>query len=61
MPPLVQLLIGAMPDIIEEIRRRHAAANPAAPQPTAEEIIAAFEEAFTSSIAKDRIIRAALG
>lgn len=60
MGPLARVLLQLVPDIIDELQKRHAANNPDAPPPTAEEINAAFEEVFTSTIAKDEAIRAAL-
>jgi hypothetical protein len=59
MNPLLQLILQTAPDIIAEIQRRHAAANPGVPVPTADEIVAAFEEAFNSTVLKDELIKAA--
>lgn len=60
MVPIVQLIIQTMPGIISIIQAHYAAANPDAPQPTAEQIVAAFEEAFTSTVLKDQMIKARL-
>lgn len=60
MSPIVQLILTEAPGIISLIQQRHAAANPDAPPLTAEQVIAGFEEAFTSTIAKDEMIKASL-
>lgn len=60
MNPIVQLIIGEVPSIIALIQQRHADANPSAPPLTPQQIADAFEEAFTSTIAKDEMIKAIL-
>lgn len=60
MNPIVQLIIQEAPGIIALIRAKHAAANPDAPIPTSEEVIAAMEATFASSLAKDQLLKAVL-
>ena len=48
---LVNTITGALPGIIALIRANHAATG--APEPTNEEVIAAFETAVAQSLAKD--------
>lgn len=52
-PALVALAIQETPAIVEMLRGLFAAKNPGAPVPTSEEVIAAYESAFASSVAKD--------
>ncbi len=52
MNPLVNTITAVLPGIIALIRANHAAANPDAPVPTSEEVIAAFENAITASLAR---------
>lgn len=59
MNPILQLILQAAPSIIGLIQQQHAAANPREPALTPEEISAAFEEAFSSTILKDELIKAA--
>lgn len=58
MGNIAQLIIQELPNIIGLIQERHAANNPTSPPLTAEQIHAGFEEAFSSTIAKDEIIKA---
>lgn len=60
MNPLVQLIISQIPTIAALIREAHAKQDPNAPPITSEQVIAAFEELFTSSFAKDEALKAAL-
>ncbi len=60
MEGLIALLIQQAPSIIQDLKDRHAAANPDAPVLTSEQVLAAFEQVFTSSELKDEILKAAL-
>lgn len=60
MNPIVTLILQSIPGIIGIIQARHQAANPEAPPITAEQVVAAFEEAFTSTTLKDQMIKARL-
>lgn len=60
MNPIVTLILQSIPGIIGIIQARHAAVNPDAPPISAEQVVAAFEEAFTSTVLKDQMIRARL-
>ena len=60
MESLIALLIQQTPHFIADLKARHAASNPDAPVLTNEEVLAAFEQVFTSSEAKDEILKAAL-
>ena len=53
MIPLVTLAIQELPTILDFLRGLHAQANPGAPDPTDEEMIAALHAAVQSSLAKD--------
>ena len=53
MPPLVAVLIQQMPSIVAFAKALFAHANPSAPLPTDEEVIAAYLAALASSLAKD--------
>lgn len=53
MNPLFQLAIQETPAIIALLKEAFAKSNPDAPTPTDEEVIAAYESAFRSSLAKD--------
>lgn len=59
MTPLEQILIEATPGIVDLVKSMFASKNPDAPQPTSEEVIAAYESLFASSVAKDEMIKAA--
>jgi hypothetical protein len=52
MIPLIATITEALPGIVALIRANHAKANPDAPIPTSEEIIAAFESAVAQSLAR---------
>lgn len=53
LAPLVALAIKELPGLIRTIRELRAKQDPSAPPPTDEEVIAAFNEAYASSKAKD--------
>ena len=53
MPPLVLLAIKEAPAIIGALRVLFQRHHPDAPPPSDAEVIAAFHEAFASSLAKD--------
>lgn len=53
MNPLVTIAIQEAPAVIALLRDAFATANPDAQVPTDEEVIAAYQQAFASSIAKD--------
>lgn len=52
-PALIALAIQEVPTLIDLIRARFAHANPDAVPPTDEEVIAAYQSALASSLAKD--------
>lgn len=57
MTPLEQIIIQELPTGIALIKEAFVKKNPDAPVPTSEEVIAAYESGFISSVAKDdRII-----
>ncbi len=60
MNPILQLLIAEGPSLVAFIKDRFRTANPEAPEPTSEEVVAAFEALFTSSLARDEFLIAAL-
>jgi len=51
--PLVLLAIKEAPAVFDLLRTRFQAANPGQPTPTDAEIIAAYQNAFVSSLAQD--------
>jgi len=53
MTPLEQLAIQELPNAISLLQQAFAKANPAAPVPTSDEVLAAYETSFASSRAKD--------
>lgn len=53
MSPLLALIIQEVPGIIEFIKQQFAKAHPGDPEPTEEQIVAAWIQAAASSIAKD--------
>jgi len=53
MNPLIQIAISEAPAVIALLRGLFQQKNPSAPVPTDAEVIAAFEKAFKSSLAKD--------
>ncbi len=59
MNPLVQLAIEETPALIQSIKDLFVVKNPTLPPPTSEEVIAAFNAAFASSLAKDEAWQAA--
>ena len=50
---LVAIALQNLPAIIDSLRGLFAHANPGAPLPTDEEVIAAYQQALASSLAKD--------
>ncbi len=50
---LIALAIAETPDIIKALKALFAKQNPSLPEPTSEQVIAAYESAFQSSLAKD--------
>jgi hypothetical protein len=55
MGALVTVLIQNMPGIIDLARQLFAQNHPTEPVPTDEEVIAAYQQALASSLAKDQI------
>jgi hypothetical protein len=53
--PLVMLAIKEAPGVIRLLREAFAKHHPDEPQPTDEEVIAAFDAAFKSSLAMDEM------
>ena len=53
MNPLIQIAISEAPAVIALLRGLFQQKNPNAPAPTDAQVIAAFEAAFKSSLAKD--------
>lgn len=60
MEMIIGLLLQQLPGFIADMKERHALANPDAPVPTSEQIIAACEQIFLVSKLKDQLLRAAL-
>jgi hypothetical protein len=52
-PRIVQVAIAELPGIVAMVRSAFAKQNPDAPVPTGAEVMAAFDAAYTSSIAVD--------
>lgn len=52
-PRLVTVAIAELPALFDWVRNTFGHANPDAPPPSDEEVIAAFAEAIKSSVAKD--------
>jgi hypothetical protein len=50
---LIQVAVTMVPSIIDWLREAFRKENPTLPQPTDAEIIAAYNVAFVSSLAKD--------
>lgn len=59
MTPIEQLVISEAPAIIAFAQGLFKARNPTLPLPTSDEVIAAYESGFLSSVAKDEAIKAA--
>lgn len=53
MNPLVQLAIAEVPEVIAYLRALFHKRHPGQPDPTDAEVIAAFNAAFASSLARD--------
>ena len=53
MGALAALALQMAPDVIKMLQDRFAAENPGVDVPTSEEVIAAWQQAFESSLAKD--------
>jgi len=60
MNPLTQLLISQGPALIQFASELFRKQNPNAPQPSSVEVIAAFDQLFASSLARDQFLIAAL-
>jgi hypothetical protein len=60
MNPLAQLLIQDAPLIVGIVGQILHRQNPTDPAPTSEAVIAALESLFTSSLARDEFLLAAL-
>lgn len=56
---LVKGLIESLPEIIKGVKELFSRKNPGAPEPTDAEVMAAFSQAFISSLAKDEAYLAA--
>ncbi len=52
---LINLAIQETPALIEAFKAAFIKANPGAPVPTSEEVIASYQAAFESSLAKDEL------
>lgn len=50
---LIDLAIGEAPELIARLKDLFVKANPGVPPPSNEEIVAAYNSAFASSLAKD--------
>lgn len=50
---LVNLAIAQLPGVVSALKTAFGKRNEGAPEPTSEEVIAAFQDACTSSLAKD--------
>lgn len=57
-PALVALAIQEAPAVIARLKELFTKHNPTEPEPTSEEVIAAWNDAFTKSLAKDDSILA---
>lgn len=54
-PALTSVILQNLPGIIGFIKAQFAATHPDEPEPTSEAVIAAYQEALASSLAKDAI------
>lgn len=52
-PRIISVVITELPSIITAIKDAFSAAHPDEQQPTSEDVIAAFDAAYQSSLAKD--------
>lgn len=53
MSPLEQLAIQEIPNVVDYLKSLFAKQNPTLPEPTSDEVIAAYRAGFASSVAKD--------
>lgn len=53
MGALVGLVIQELPQLIDSVRTLFVQQNPGAPLPTDEDVIAAYQQALASSLARD--------
>lgn len=53
MSPLEQLAIQEIPNVVDYLKSLFAKQNPTLPEPTSDEVIAAYQTGFASSVAKD--------
>lgn len=60
MSPLVQLILGQIPGIVQMVKEAHRQADPTAPAITSEQVITAFNELVGNTLAKDEMLRVAL-
>lgn len=54
-PTLINVILQNLPGIVAFTKAQFAAANPGVPAPTSEDVIAAYREAVTTSLATDAI------
>lgn len=52
-PALIGLVMKELPRVLDFARETFMKQNPGTPPPTNEQVIAAYRQAFTSSLAKD--------
>ena len=59
MNPLTQLAAASLPSLIDLLKTLFVKQNPTAPVPTTAEVLAAYQQVLTSSIAVDEAWKAA--